>query len=238
MRYVLTFLMFCAVASAQMLQSITNDVAVVAGGATATLIQHPVVDCVGTVSTCAVTVSSTGTGHLLVITAAGGGATATITGISAGGTFVPCTGCTVTGAATGVSLEGGWVLSSTSGVTSITVTFSTTLGHPVVSIAEYSCTGTISHDVDGTVDSSSNTSPFPGVALTLAGTNDVITQWAGGVAVDPTAISGAYTAFIDHPAAGFAFAAAINTVVGTAPNWTAAGNAGGDTGAAIAMKCQ
>lgn len=200
------------------------------------LVQHPNSggSCSGT--TCSITLTqSIVAGDFLIIGSNATNTGITISSINVGGTLVPCTGCAINGAS--LNTQGGWVLSSTSTAGPVVVTFSASAGGlSEVGLWEFSCTGgTVSHDIDGTANNSTDTTPYNGVPLTLSGTNDAIVQWSDGVTQDPTSIT-TYANFTSVN--GIGMADLINTTSGTAPAWTAAANTGGKTAAAIAMKCQ
>lgn len=207
------------------------------GGGTLTLLQHPAVPsstCAGG-TTCSLTLTqSIGTGNLLIITASAGNTASDIVSINVGGSLTIPAGCNFNG--TALNTRCGYVLSSASTAGPVVITFSgSTLGINA-SLREYSCSGgTLTFDTSGHRDSGSDTSPFAGVGLTLGGTNDVILQFSDGVTVDPTAVS-TYGNFESNNGVGIADL--LNSTSATAPNWTAAGNSGGSTTGAIAIKCQ
>ena len=180
---------------------------------------------------CSVTVSALGTGHLIVCMFSNQssvtGSTMTCNG-SGCGTWVAGTGCAVTNTNQGVSSDCAYVLSSTSGSTTITQTYpgSGSIFHRTITCAEMASSVGAAFDVANTVDpegtfSGGNTT---GVALTLTGSNDFIMQQFNGsqTGTTPSAISGAYTSWLDtsQSAQAVATAGAINTAVGTAPTWT------------------
>lgn len=217
------------------------------GGATVTLVGTPSqYHCTGGGTTCLFTPNQNVTaGHAMVFLGDSASAGVPMSSISQGGTLVAgstsglnSTGCSTTVAGHGLTgTHCGWVLSSsgTSGSITITFAFSDTSFSGVM--AEYACSGgTVSHDVDGNVDSATNTTPFAGVGLTLTGTNDFVLQYADGAVNDPTSIT-TYSGFIGTTH-GPGWANLLNTTSGTAPNWTSAGNSSGNTGIATAMKCQ
>lgn len=210
------------------------------GGATASIVQNPSKQCTGSFTTCVVTMTqATGSGNLLFIANGGGITSARIQSINAGGTLVVSAGgCVNGGTSHAISTDCAWVLSSTSGVSSITVTYSGTLTGVQLVIYELSCSGgTWSHDTENAADDGTSTSPYTGVSLAgLTGTNDVLFQWSDGFSVDPTAISGGYGNIISPN--GITFADLLNSTAGSTPNWTAAGNTGGRTSAGAAFKCQ
>ena len=76
------------------------------------------------------------------------------------------------------ALNCGYVLSSTSGATTITLTLSSTNTYHVV-FWEYSFTlPSTSLDAIGTAQNTGNGTTVSGVSLSLTGSNDVIIQWS------------------------------------------------------------
>jgi len=130
----------------------------------------------------------------------------------------------------GASSDIYYTLNSASGATTITVNFNST-GTNVsqVEMFEYSFSGSsVSFDAGNNIVNATNTLRG-GVSLAaLTGTNDLLIQSiAMSNSGNVTAISGAYTTTdFGNPASGGAgFAAAANSVTGTAPTWTFSGNA-------------
>lgn len=190
--------------------------------ATWTVVQHTSIGCTSGSSTCNITVSSTGSGNVIVIGIGIVDAVEQIVSVSGGGTYThPATGCHGVDATGPKGSDCAYTLSSTSGTTTITVTRTDATTHAwVAGATEYSFTsGPVSVDT-GTPQvrdqSSAVTSPA-GVTLTLAGSNDAIYQMIEGTTV--TAISSPYSTNQNFTANG-GFASAINTVSGTAPTWT------------------
>lgn len=249
MRTIITILLSLALnvaAPAQMLQSISNSKAA-ASSASWTFVQlgqgwasgaHLQADCAGGGAACTVPLSSTGSGHLLAIVGYAG-TNVTISSINAGGTFVHCSNCQQFQALTG-TIDAGWVLSSSSGVTSIIVTFSGNHAGAHVAIYEASCSGgTIAKDSNaagtGSGTNASASSPYTGQALTLSGTQDFIVA-AGVSDLDVTAAASPYnTNFNSVNGAGISYI--LNSTSGTAASWTAAG-ATKATFAALGFQCQ
>jgi hypothetical protein len=182
-------------------------------------------------TTCAITVPSTGAGHLLVGMASMKNQSLTIVGMAGGSTgafnsgptawYHPAGGgsiatniCSVTDASAG-SKDCAFVLSSTAGSTTITFTFSGTSGRATVDVFEVSYTNApIGMDVSPVaLDKTPGGTTIPGVALSLIGTNDFIVQ-----GINPnkpfTSIDTRYTTF------GTGAAYLVNSTVGTAPTWT------------------
>jgi hypothetical protein len=210
-----------------------------AGGATAALNGSPsTAQAGGASTTLSVTLNqSIPAGHFLVIAAVTDTAATTLSSISVGGTLVPCTACVFNSGHALTNTNGGWVLSTSSTAGPVVLTFSQSSTDRIAAIYDYSCTGgTVSHDADNTADNATDTSPIAGPTITLAGTNDVIVNWADGAGVDPTAVAGPFANFASQ--SGIGFANNLNTTSGTGAAFTAAGNSGGKTAAGIAMKCQ
>lgn len=168
--------------------------------------------------------ASTGTGHLLVVMAHGtNGATGNISTVSGAGTWIVDTGCHATNGTVFGLTACAYNTSTTSGVGSLSLTFSASNNYRYEAI-EYSFTGSsISFDT-------SNTSIHTGAStsqacpnLTLTGTNDVVLC---GVIVTGTntitSISGSYTIEVSGTASSQGGAAAdlLNTASGTGPTWT------------------
>ena len=173
--------------------------------------------------TCNVTVASTGTGHLLVVLAVSPTtATALLSSISGGGTWVVPTGANT--CSRGTVAEGGvscgYVLASTSGTTTVTLTMGVTQTYDV-SFWEVSYTGAgpISVDAQNSGASTAAASP-PGQALTLAGTSDAIFQNVATSSAQVTAISAPYTDFTNAGANFVGMAQTLNQSSGAAPTWT------------------
>lgn len=203
---------------------------------TFTLVQQQNVDNATCTSapTCVFTVTSTGTGHLLVITATQfSGAANYISSVSGGGTWVVPTGANyqMANACCG-AVSSAYVLSSTSGTTSITVTWNGTFA-ALLDFREFSFTGgSTSLDTGATLyDSVAGTSQ-PGPALTLSGSSDAIMQ-SSVCESGPNAIDGSYIGTYFAGFSGYAYK--INTGSGTAPNWTLPAS-GRCTTSAIAFK--
>ena len=187
-------------------------------------------------TTCAVTVQSTGSGNLLVAAVTNGtGTTGRFSTASAGGSWVHPASCASTDASAGWT-DFGYVLSSASGVTSITITITAApAGLWGVDILEYSISGgsTVAFDNCGVRDQSSSVANFAGVSCgTLSGTNDVIIQASNCTA----AISGCPNSSAS-PAVfpnGDGVCGLISSVTTTAGNYT--NTAGFGTPASIAFK--
>lgn len=179
-------------------------------------------------TTCVVPLTPTGSGNLLTIQCLSLN-NVSCTSISAGGTFVHCSNCAAfTGAVAG--FDGGYVLSSSSGVTSITVTFSGAHGDADVVITEFhKASGTWalaagSAPTGNTITASGATSPFNGQGLTLTGSGNVIVEH-GGTDAGISAVSSPWSSnFQLDSTFGILFAAAINQASSfTPPSYTSAG---------------
>jgi len=123
-------------------------------------------------STCGA-LSSTGSGNLLMAVVQLATSTSTVSGISGGGTWTRATGCN---AGVAVFNDCWYVLSSTSGVTSITATVTSNKGRGIF-IYEYSFTGgSVSLDTTAeALPAGCTACQGPSVgSVTLTGTNDVI----------------------------------------------------------------
>lgn len=171
---------------------------------------------------CAITVSAIGSGHLLVIQAsdqAGGGANF-ITGANCSstcGTWVVPTGTAnqLNNACCG-AVSYAYILSSTSGATTITPTVSNARNY-FFAIYEYSYTpGPISVDTSNT-NLNASCGSCAGITLSLTGTNDVIDQMIVSGTATPSAVT-TYGNFAHSSFTGFADLE--NTSSGTAPTWT------------------
>jgi hypothetical protein len=202
--------------------------------ATWSLVQSKFTNAPGS-GTCAVTTASTGAGNVLVATAGMTTTGATISSMTNGcaGTWTHCTNCAGSDAAT-LSSDIYYCLNSASGVTSITVNSATTMTQ--CSIYEFSTTnGPALYDTSNNRDHTPSTSSFPGVSLTLNGSNDVIVQ-ADECSGSISAVSG--NGFAENPgfssigANGIAFSS--NTTSGGAPTWTSGGST--DAQSALAIK--
>lgn len=190
---------------------------------TFTLVQGGVQTCSGSTS-CSLAVSSTGSGNLIVLAVTNVNGTADyLSSATGGGTWVVPAGCQLSNNSAG-AVSGAYVLSSTSGTTSIALTLSATTTYHVAFL-EYSRSGGASV-LDGacaTHNNSSNTTTPVGVAQTLTGTNDVIIQWLTSGGTSPTAIDGSYGNFIG--ANQGAWADLENTTSGTAPSYSGGSSA-------------
>ncbi len=198
--------------------------------ATFTLVQNPTNTCGG--STCAITVSATGANDLGVLIAIDDTGTPGNFISSVSGFTVP-TSCQASGDSGSVSCA--YDLSLPSGTTGFTLTMAAS-GTYFIQFWEYSSTHTFVYDTGGTViDNLGVIEPWPGVALTLSGTNDVIIQTLSNYNSETMTISSPYG---NLSGSGYVWAAdSENTNSGTAPTWTTGGgSATRHTEGAIAIK--
>lgn len=188
--------------------------------------------CSSSSASCSMTVAATGTGHLLVVSAAWPGAFS-IASVSGGGTWV-CPAAAVGADSGSLGSAMCYVLSSTAGATTITVNSSAVPGGGwVVEFREYSPTATVSFDTAGNIADSTNCTSCSGVPLTLTGTNDLIVQFVNPTGT-VTAVSSGW-GNTDFPGPNYVGSAdKIGTSSGTAPTWTT--SSGHATGVALAFQ--
>jgi len=207
-----------------------------ASWATFTPVQHVSNTACGSSNTCALTVASTGSGHLLVVALNIQNPSRTISSISAG-----CAswahGANTAGTNASYSTDIYYCLNSTAGVTSMTVTLAGGIGTMYLDCVEYSFSGaSIAYDTSNNINNTTNTLRG-GVDLTaLTGTNDLLYQVikvSGAVAV--SAINGAYSSGYTLFGTGYGCATAVNSTTGTAPTWTFASNSQ-SVGSGLAIK--
>lgn len=187
--------------------------------------------CNGT-STCAISVTSTGSGHALDVKL-GLASTSAYPALSSisdnkSETWTSCSSCFLNATLAGpsyITLLDEYVLSSTSGVTTITVSTAANVPFWDVEVTELaSTTGAIYFDTGGkvTTNVSTNCTSCVGVALTLNGSNDaIIQQGYPQIAITGISGGGGYTGFLDIDWNSVGFAAALNTSNGAAPTWAA-----------------
>lgn len=167
--------------------------------------------------TCNLTVTSTGSGHLLVIQATNqNGGARYLSSVTGGGTWVVPAGCEGVNASAG-AVSCAYVLSSSPGTTTFAVTTTTNDGYEFVTYEVSYTPGPISFDTSNATAQSASTNP-PGQALTLAGTSELIFQTIALPANGPSGISAPYTNYLNWFNGGFA--TSFNTSSGTAPTWT------------------
>jgi hypothetical protein len=204
--------------------------------ATISVVQHVGQAACGTGTTCSITVTAIGVGHVVFV---GFGADAlalstTISSVTVAGTYAHCSNCHSTDASNNQA-DISTISGTTGGETIVTVTISNSAagGSWSIDMMEISSGLALSLDTSSSgTDADCSCTTYAGVALTLGGSNDAIYQ-IGSPQHSVTAISGAYTT-VDLPN-GVGFGLAINTSVGTAPNWTV-NTTGNMAVAAIAFK--
>ena len=182
---------------------------------------------------CSIKVSSTGSGHLLLLYTTTVNQRVTITGITGGATgsfnsatrtswYRPSGGgrpwktCSASDSTAG-SIDCAFVYSSTAGSTTVTVTYSGLTGGARVFFYEVSYTnGPIAMDVNPIAqDLTPSGSTTPGVSLNLTGSNDFIVQGINGQNL-VSSVKGGYMATSSGRSAATYLA---NTTTGTAPTW-------------------
>lgn len=176
---------------------------------------------------CSFTIPSTGSGHLLYVEA-GDLTNGFISSVSGGGTWVVPSGSNTCRIALGSSSSGdalscAYVLSSTSGATSLSVTMTGTASVSFAVAELASGSGPFSFDVQGSTTNGSSSNPT-GQALTLTGTKDAIFQAVfqpGGTSGDTlyplaTTASTSSVNFMDNNAG---IAMLLNTSSGAPPSW-------------------
>jgi hypothetical protein len=182
--------------------------------------------------TCSLTIPSTGSGHLLFVAVHSASSSDFLSSASGGGTWVVPSGagtCKLNNSTT-IQESCGYVLSSTSGVTSITFTMSASGTYGFTTFEVSRSTGSFMLDTEGSTTISTSTLANVGPALTLGGTNDVIFQQAGGqgfinnVTYYPqpyVATAAGFQVYYDPSAPGDNAASAIllNTANGAAATW-------------------
>lgn len=154
------------------------------GGVTYSLVQEKFnATCSSSSTTCAVTVSSTAAGNLLVVGYEGVSANSTtdLSSVSGGGTYVHCSNCYSKDLSSGngdVS-DMGYVLSATGGVTSITCNLFASIGHGwfCFAVEYHRSSGSWAFDTGGANSHTAACTACAGVTLT-GGSNDTIVQIA------------------------------------------------------------
>lgn len=170
-----------------------------------------------------INIASTGAGHALVVEFYYLTSGVTLSSLSGGGTWVHCTGCaSCTTLATCVDFY--YVLSSTSGATSITATVSTTGNARGAIFYELPFTGSsVQFDAANTLSSTTSGTTNTGPVLTLSGSNDAIIQGLQASAAI-SGISSPYTLELYTTNAGRASGYNLNTTSGSAVTWTTGTN--------------
>lgn len=220
--FILSFLLLASCAHAQAIfRGQNKQTAAVSGSFTA--VQTVTGFTGGSATTINLTVTSTGSGNLLVLQAVTqGSATGFISSVT--------TGCSTSwvvpaGAQIGSpgALSGAYCLASSSGVTSITINFAVNVSYEYVF---YEVSDAVGHtptlDPSGGIGTNSDLAGLnpAGVTLTLTGTNDAIFQQVNCSLGTVTAISAPYGNFNNVGAAGPGWGNVLNSVSGTAPTWT------------------
>ena len=172
----------------------------------------------------AMTIPSTGSGHLLFLQSANLTASSYISSVSGGGTWVVPAGCQINLSGVG-PLSCAYVLSSSSGATSVTVTMSSSSVNGFVLYEVSRSSGSFVLDAIGTSQRTASFLPL-GQGLTLSGTDDVIFQGImdGGGAWPSS--PNRYPYYWSNNAYGNNFLAEnassamlMDTANGTAPTW-------------------
>jgi len=194
-----------------------------------------------TTTTCTISISAVGGGHLLVVWDGLFSAVGTSNSVSDGtNTYTHCSNCRASDGTGTISGDMWYVLSSTltGGATTVTVTHSGNLSG-FCYYAEYAFTAaSVSVDASGSADDATGSATQLGVAMTLTGTNDVVVQGivsgSGAPTINSIAAGGtaSFTNPFIHPAPDrSAIAGAINTTDGSAPTWTMSASARAVVGA-------
>ena len=181
----------------------------------------------GNTLTCIVTITSTGSGHFAWIMAdnyTGTSSNQEISSVTDGAsTWVVPAGCAGNDSARG-TVSCAYTLALASGKTSVTVTWGTATpgANCDVFFEEASFTGSsIAFDTSGEVTRTASTTPL-GVALTIGGANDVISQMAMNQNVAVNSINNSYT---DLTGLGSGTVAVLyNSTSGTSPTWSLSGS--------------
>jgi hypothetical protein len=208
----------------------------VAGGSWS-LIQKTGFNACSAGTSCVVTVSSTGAGHLGVIMGHTNTGTVTITSVTGGGTWLEPAGCHINGGGSIGAESCAYTLSTTASVTSYTVNLSASSVSSFI-FYEYSWSGS-SFALDtgasgglGTVSDGTSGTSLAGVGLTLACTKCIIVQ---GLSTSGGNVTGVSTPYSNFQGTSFAGQADLeNSNSGTAPTFTNS-NSQTAAGAAIAI---
>lgn len=191
-------------------------------------------------TTLTVTLTATGTGHLLFASVVfTNGTTGGISSITGGGTWTlettAGTGCAQTDSNPFGGVACAYILSNTTSTTSVAFTFSASNNY-TVTVYNYSYTGTCSKDTSASVLDNTSSTTLAGVALTLAGGNEALFQFIEVGGQYTLTISSPYTLDEQNQNVGTAGTASdINGTSGTAPTWTSS-TASTAVGGAIAFK--
>lgn len=233
-------------AHGQMMQSISNAAA--PAGGVWTLTQEVVdrsawavsLSCTGAV--CTLTTASTGTGHggLLNFWESSGGLT--ISSVTGGCTWTVQASAHQSTGPVG-DTYGATCTSTTSGATSIVITFSGAVGDVMARFGEFAWSGSsISVDlVNSHAPGTTSTAPVETDMTAITGTSDVIGQMLCSDSSVPTAVTSPYNTNFKNIGTGSgaslgacATSYVMNTASGTAPTWTQP--SGTFIGSAIALK--
>lgn len=180
--------------------------------------------------------ATTGSGHILYVGDGAGGSGGHLSSITGGGTWVIPAGCAVDESIAGFGTSCGYVLSSSSGATTITLNWSGSSMQHIWWYYEYSCSATAGFDTSGSFDQTSSTNPVTGIALTLGGIKDLIFQMVKTSFDVPSGISAPYGQF-NSDSNQLGWATSENTTSGAAPTWTAS-NTNRWAAGALAIQCQ
>lgn len=184
------------------------------------LIQHVTNLSCGTGS-CAISVSSTGAGHLGVVNVA---TTNNVTIASVTG-FTLCgpTCQAFDGAGSAGAIDAAYDLSLAGALTTITVNFSSTTGGAVAEFSEWAYTaGPVAKDTSASVLRSFSANPQISPSFTLTGTSDLVLQFCNSSA-NMSSVSSPYNTS-PSPDLGTCTGWNFNTAFNTAANWTAVSN--------------
>lgn len=189
-------------------------------------------------SSCTVTVSSVGAGHMLAAFVALANPE-TFTGVSGGESWTHCAGsngCAFGSVAGGGYTDVWYVLSTTGGETSFTCNLSGTDSlYQGCGIMEFSYSGSsVSFDASNGNSNASACSSCAAPALSLTGTKDAIVQ-IGIPNNSMTAITSPYSTHAQFYS-GVGMAIAVGLTSYTAPTWTQSGTAADVATMAIAFK--
>lgn len=194
--------------------------------------------CSASANTCAITVSSTTSGHVgVIIGITGSTLTGAITSISPGTWVIPAASqCSQSNATTGGTANCAYCLSLPGGQTTFTVTWNNASpgSFSTASFTEASTTLTAAFDVAGKKTTTTNTANQAGVTLTLSGSNDFIVQ-AMQISSAVSACRAPFATNAIFPG-GNATCYAVNQSSGTPPSPTYTNTTGKSDQVAIALK--
>ena len=192
--------------------------------ATISLVQNPTMSQCGFVTSCAITVTSTGSGNFGFFSVATNSGSQNISSISGGGTWTIPGGTTCRRTNGAGSEDCAYITSLTGGVTSITVTMSAKVTHLMIQFLEYSSAG-LSFDA-GASTASSGANPSVTTITGITGTNDLVIQsLTNGNNATITGPGGNWTNPNDSASDGSQVLGVIGYInctssCGTAPSWT------------------